>query len=143
MFKPSRRFVCAMGVALPFVLAACGGSNDDNSEAARATEPMPTPNAQMQAVLNALAALGAKPVHTLTVAQARAQATPADAVRSVLTKQGKSTAPEAVGSVTDSTIAGPAGPIAIRIYKPAGVGPFPLALFHPRGRLGDRRHQRL
>ena len=62
-------------------LAACGGSDDNNNdESARANEPMPTPNAQMQAVLNELVALGAKPIETLTVAQARAQPLPADAV---------------------------------------------------------------
>ncbi len=82
-----------------------------------------------QAVLDELAALGAKPLQTLTVAQARVQATPADAVKSLLVKQGKSTAPEAVGSVEDRTIAGPGGSIAIRIYKPAGAGPFPVALY--------------
>ena len=112
-------------------LAACGGSDDNNSndESARANEPMPTPNAQMQAVLNELVALGAKPIETLTVAQARAQPSPADAVRSLLIKQGKSIVPEAVGSVEDRTIAGPGGLIPIRIYKPAGAGPFPVALY--------------
>ena len=120
-----------------FILASCcaglvacaGGGLDSGSEAARANEAKPAANSEMQAVLDELAALGAKPLQTLTVAQARAQATPADAVKSLLAKQGKSTAPEAVGSVEDRTIAGPGGSIAIRIYKPAGSGPFPVALY--------------
>lgn len=125
----SARARVALLSALCVALSACGGSDGDNSEAARANEPMPTPNAQMQAVLTELAALGAKPLDTLTVQQARSQATPADAVKAVLVKQGKSTAPEAVGSVQDRSIAGPAGSIPVRIYKPAGVGPFPVVLY--------------
>ena len=117
---------------LTTMLVACGGGGDNNSsnsEASRANEPMPTPNAQMQAVLDELAALGAKPVNLLTTEQARRQASPTDAVKSLLAKQGRSTAPEAVGSVEDRTIAGPGGSIPIRIYKPAGAGPFPVVLY--------------
>ena len=125
----SRRVRLAVFSMLCGALAACGGGDDGNGEAARANEPMPTPNAQMQTVLDELAALGAKPIATLTVAQARAQPSPADAVKSLLAKQGKSTAPEPVGSVEDRVIAGPGGGIQIRIYKPAGAGPFPVALY--------------
>src|SRR4051794_29026877 len=39
-----------------------------------------------------------------------------------------------VASVIDRSIAGPGGPLAIRIYKPLGTGPFPLILaFHGGG----------
>ena len=123
-------------------LVACGGDGGvaRNNEADRANEPKPAANAQMQAVLDELAALGAKPIQTLTVAQARSQPTPADAVKSLLVKQGKSTAPEAVGSVEDRTIPGPGGSIPIRIYKPAGAGPFPLALYIHGGGWGHCNH---
>ena len=127
--RPSRHARLAVFSLLCVALVACGGTDDANDEAARANEPMPTPNPQMQAVLDELAALGAKPINTLTVAQARAQPSPADAVKSLLVKQGKSTAPEPVGSVEDRVIAGPGGGIPIRIYKPAGAGPFPVALY--------------
>lgn len=112
-------------------LVACASGDGDasNNEADRANEPKPAANAQMQAVLDELAALGAKPLQTLKVAQARTQPSPADAVKSLLVKQGKSTAPETVGSVEDRRIAGPGGSIPIRIYKPAGAGPFPVALY--------------
>ena len=83
----------------------------------------------MQAVLDQLAALGAKPIETLTVAQARTQPGPGDAVRALLVKEGKSTAPEAVGSVVETSFAGPAGTVPVTIYSPAGNGPFPVALF--------------
>lgn len=98
-------------------------------EASRATEPPPAPTPQMQAVLDELAALGAKPVETLNEQQARTQPGPADAVRSLLTKSGQSTAPEAVGSVQDRTIPGPAGQISIRVYTPSGTGPFPIVQY--------------
>lgn len=88
-----------------------------------------TPNDQMKAVLDQLTALGGKPIETLTPAEARQQPTPADAVKSLLQKQGKSTAPEEVGRVEDKKIPGPGGPIAIRIYTPKGNGPFPLLLY--------------
>src|SRR5258705_12068649 len=40
----------------------------------------------------------------------------------------------AVGAVLDRTIPGPAGPIPVRIYSPAGNGPFPVLLnFHGGG----------
>ncbi len=80
-------------------------------------------------MLDELAALGAKPLQTRTVAQARTHPTPSDAVKSLLAKQGKNTAPEAVGSVEDRSFPGPGGSIPIRIYKPAGAGPFPVALY--------------
>jgi acetyl esterase len=113
-------------------LAACGGGDDDDDdglEQERADDAMPAPNAQMQSVLDELAVLGAQPVHTLSVAQARAQPGPADAVRSLLSKQGGSTAPEAVASVVERTIPGPAGALPTRVYTPPGVGPFPVVLY--------------
>ena len=49
-------------------------------------------NAQMQEVLDALAAMHAKPIESLGVAEARKQPTPADAVNAVLQEEGKSPA---------------------------------------------------
>lgn len=149
----------SLGASLIFtlVLSACGGNSSDSVALANNTEtsttppssaPAPasidantspaavaestsqsTPNAQMQSVLDQLAALGAKPVELLTVQQARSQPTVADAVKAVLTAQGKSTAPEPVANVRDSTFPGPAGDIPISIYTPAGAGPFPVVLY--------------
>lgn len=87
------------------------------------------PNEQMQAVLAKLAALGAKPVELLTVQQARTQPTVADAVKAVLTEQGRSTDPEPVAKVEDRSFPGPAGEIPITVYTPAGNGPFPVVLY--------------
>ena len=137
----SRRFFLGAVCAATAVIAGCGDSSDDNFSPASpstfntspalvaAASAQSTPNARMQAVLNQLAALGARPLDTLTTQQARAQATPADAVRALLTWEGASTAPEAVGSVVERTFPGPAGPVPISIYTPAGNGPFPVVLY--------------
>ncbi len=95
---------------------------------------MATPNAQMQQVLDQLASLGGKPIETLTAAEARKQPTPTDAVKALLTKNGKSTAPDPAVSSVDRTFAGPAGPLPIRIYTPkSGTGPFPVVVYYHGG----------
>lgn len=91
--------------------------------------PMAQPDAQMQAVLDQLGKLGAKPIDTLTPEQARAQPSPADAVQAVLKALGKSTTPEAVAKVENRTFAGPGGAVPIRIYTPEGIGPMPVILY--------------
>ncbi len=141
---PLNRLLLTAAVGVLGAISGCGGdssvlspsgsgasgmvSNTDPAGVAASTSQS-VPNARMQAVLDQLAALGAKPLETLTTAQARTQPGPPDAVKALLAKEGKSTAPEAVGSVVDTTFAGPAGPVPITIYTPAGPGPFPAALY--------------
>lgn len=98
---------------------------------ATATASMAQPDAQMQAVLDQLAKLGAKPIETLTPTQARAQPSPADAVKAVLKAQGKPVTPEPVAKVRDSSFPGPGGAVPIRIYTPtaSGSGPMPMILY--------------
>ena len=94
--------------------------------------PAPAPpkaDQQMQAVLDELAALGGKPIETLTPAEARKQPTPADAVKRLLKKQGKPVTPEPVAKVDNRKIKGPAGMIAIRIYTPKGPAPMPVIVY--------------
>jgi acetyl esterase/lipase len=93
-------------------------------------------DADMQAVLGALAGMGGKPIESLTPEEARKQPTPTDAVMAVLKKQGKDTSPTAlVPGVTsvDQTIPGPAGPLPVRIYTPEGAGPFPVVVYFHGG----------
>lgn len=97
--------------------------------AGRHHKAMAKPNAQMKAVLDQLAALHPKPIERLTPAEARKQPGPPQAIMALLKKQGRSTAPEAVGSVQDRTIPGPAGAIPVRVYKPRGNGPFPVIAY--------------
>lgn len=86
-----------------------------------------TPDAQMRAVLDQLAALKGKPLITLSAADARKQPTPADAVAALMKKRGLE--PEAVGKIENRKIPGPGGMLPIRIYTPKGAGPFPVLLY--------------
>lgn len=100
-------------------------------------------DSDMQAVLATLAAMKGKPIETLEPAEARKQLTPTDAVMAVLRKQGKDTTPTALvpGVISaDRTIPGPAGPLPVRTYTPAGNGPFPVVVyFHGGGWvIGDK-----
>jgi len=79
---------------------------------------MGKPDPQMKAVLDSLKELHPKPIEKLSPQQARLQPGPADAVKHLLKKQGRSTAPEPVGSVMDTFVPGPAGPVRVRVYKP-------------------------
>ena len=94
----------ATSVALAATLSACApgmGMNMDRSGSSAPMSPMAPlgmtarPDPDMQAVLDAHAALGARPIETLTVEQARTQPSPADAVNRVKTMMGMSTAPDA------------------------------------------------
>jgi len=93
------------------------------------------PDPQMQSVLTSLAELKPKPIAKLTPAQARVQPGPPDAVKRLLVKQGRSTAPEPVGSVMDTKIPGPNGPVPVRVYKPknAPSGPLPVIVYFHGG----------
>lgn len=90
-------------------------------EALAATPPAKAA-ADMQAVLDALASLGGKPIETLTPAKARIQPSPADAVKMVKRQKGISTAPDT--AVMTKDVAYGADPMQFaRIYTPtAGAG---------------------
>ncbi|MEP6687089.1 MAG: alpha/beta hydrolase [Gemmatimonadales bacterium] len=101
-----------------------------------AAAPAAKPDDDMQKVLDALAALGPKPIATLSPAEARRQPTPADAVKRVLAKAGRDAKPEAlVPGVTseDREVQGAAGMLPARIYTPAGKGPFPVIVYYHGG----------
>jgi acetyl esterase len=94
------------------------------AEAAAQMAPMfagrqPTP--EMGEVLDMLQSLHGKPIPELDAKEARKQPSPADAVRKLLEVRDENTEPEDVGDVHNKTIAGPAGDIDIRIYKPASA----------------------
>jgi len=91
------------------------------------------PNQQMQAVLDQFAALHPKPINTLSAPQARKQPSPADAVKALMKKEGKSTTPMPVGNVTNRMIPGPGGQIPVRIYTPQGSGPYPVVVYYHGG----------
>jgi acetyl esterase len=100
--------------------------------AAFADPKPPKADADMQAVLDALAGLGGKPIESLKATEARTQPTPADAVKVVLTKKlGKAPSPEPVAKVEDKTYG--THKQAVRIYTPTGAGPFPVVVYFHGG----------
>ena len=126
--------VTAIGTVCSMLLATPAFSADTSAMAKTGTKYKADPD--MQAVLDQLAAMGAKPIETLTPAEARKQPTPADAVMALLKKQGKDTSATALVpgvSNVDREIAGASGNIAVRIYTPDGAGPFPVILYFHGG----------
>jgi acetyl esterase len=109
------------------------GSNNDKGVRMAQLDP------QMQEVMDALEALGPKPIEGLEPQEARRQPTPADAVVRVLEQRGDSTEPEAVADVENRKIdqAGSSLPLVgknpIRVYTPIGDGPFPIILYFHGG----------
>lgn len=99
-----------------------------------ATRP-PKAAADMQAVLDQLPKLGAKPVETLTPAQARVNPSAADAARAVMTAKGMSTAPDPSGTTQDMPY-GSDPKQFVRVYKPAGLmpgTPAPVVVYYHGG----------
>jgi acetyl esterase len=80
---------------------------------------------QIVALLKEMEKQGSPPLNTLTPEQARELKHP------VFVKLGGP--PEAVASVQNLKIPGPAGEIPIRVYTPEGEGPFPLLVFFHGG----------
>lgn len=91
------------------------------------------PNAQMQEVLDTLVKLGAKPIHTLTVPEARTQASAADAARTAHRDKKISPFPELKLATKDISIPSPSGALPARVYTPTGAGPFPVILYFHGG----------
>lgn len=79
-------------------------------------------NPEMAEVITKLMELGAKPVNTLSVEEARTQPTPADAAMAVAEeKSGAAPEPEAVARTEDVTVAGADGDLEARVYWPEGA----------------------
>lgn len=92
------------------------------------------PTADMKAVLDAHAALGPKPLPTLTPPEARQQPTPADAVAALLKSKGRSAAPDSSVESRDRMIPGRGGEMQVRIFTPKNAsGPLPLVVYYHGG----------
>jgi acetyl esterase len=79
---------------------------------------------QVQTFLDQMASLNAPPMHTLTPEQVR------EGIRMQRAFFGE---PEPIAHVLNRVIPGPAGQIPVRIYTPAGSGPFPVLVFFHGG----------
>jgi acetyl esterase len=95
------------------------------------------PDPEMKDLLIAWAALGGKPIETLTPTAARLQPTMADAVNAVLKKKGGDTDPAKLApdiTTVDATIPVPDGTqLTATLYTPAGPGPFPAVVYFHGG----------
>lgn len=92
----------------------------------------------MLLVLKQLQKLGVKPIESRTVEEARAQPSPADAVKAVLTNEGKDPAALMAAmkvSKKDMNYPIAEGTQPIRIYTPenAGSGPLPVTVYYHGG----------
>jgi acetyl esterase/lipase len=91
------------------------------------------PDPQMKAALDALKELQAKPLHTLSVPEARTQASAADAARTVQREKKISPYPDIKVATKDLAIPTAAGALPARVYMPEGEGPFPVILYFHGG----------
>ncbi len=91
-------------------------------------------NEDMAGVIDTYVRLGAKPVHLLTVAQARTQPTPGDAVKAVMAAQNHPFAQPLV-QTRDLQVDGAAGPLQARLYdaSPGHPGEPIILYFHGGG----------
>jgi acetyl esterase len=80
-------------------------------------------DAQMKTVLDAMVAAKVQPFHKLTPQEAR----------KAMGRRVAQGTPEPVAGVEDRSIPGPGGDIPIRIYKPAGAGPFGACVYFHGG----------
>lgn len=116
--------VLALGVCIPALAFA---QSPPSTNAAPPPRPAPVQTAppraadDMQAVLDAHAALMPKPIETLTPVKARLQPSAADATRAVMRAKGMSTAPDPA-VVTQDLPYGPDAMQFARVYKPAAAG---------------------
>lgn len=100
--------------------------------ATAAVPPRSAPD--MQFVLDQFDALGAKPVETLTPAQARANPSAADAAKLAMTKRGLPTTLDPAVTTTDAPY-GTDPQQFVRVYKPAVMpaGPVPVIVYYHGG----------
>lgn len=89
-------------------------------------------DADMQRVITALMAFNAPPFFKQEPRVARDLPTFADAYAAVLAMD-KKPGVEAVASIAHKVIAGPGGPLLLRIYTPAGSGPMPVTMYYHGG----------
>ncbi len=104
-------------------------------EVLEAKDPRKAADADMSEVLEQLRAMSPKPLSTLTPEEAREQPSPADAVRAVLAKKGKSENPLPVKAIQAKKIPIAEGTVDARVYVPEtdAKKPLPVILYFHGG----------
>ena len=132
MTNRSSRTLMALATATLITTSGIALPSGAIAQSARSVDapppPPPAPTAtqpakaapDMQAVLDQLAALGGKPIETLTPAVARMQPSAADGAKQVMIKHGLSAKPDATVTTRDVPYGSDANQFA-RIYKPASL----------------------
>ena len=143
---PTYRLISA-GVSLAALLAFAAPAAMAQTASPQAAAPAASPDSgtmqradkDMAAVLKKLQDLGAKPLGTTSVEEARRQPTPADAVKALLKDQGKD--PVALMAamkvskkdMTYQTFGGGTQPIRIYTPEATGSGPMPVIVYYHGG----------
>ncbi|MBC7370321.1 MAG: alpha/beta hydrolase [Bdellovibrionaceae bacterium] len=96
-------------------------------------KPEAKPDSDMKKVLDELALKGGKPIETLSATEARKQPTPADAVKSLMSKGQEKKTDKGFAKVEDRNISGAAGEISARFYTPDGKLPMPVVVYYHGG----------
>ena len=135
-FTPARGFLSAV------LLVSATGALAQSPQSVNAPPPPPPPAVaaqpakpapDMQAVLDAMQALGAKPIETLTPVKARIQPTAADGAKAVMRRQGTSIAPDPAVTTRDLPYGSDPMQYA-RIYRPAaGRSDLPVVVYYHGG----------
>ncbi len=113
--RPKSKVALSLGSALGAVLLLAGCTVGSPF-----TDPTARTTGDMAAVVYSYQRLGARPVSSLTVPQARTQPTMTDAMHAVIQAQtGRPYFETAATRVTNLQIAGAAGPLSARLYDPA------------------------
>lgn len=112
----------AIILAIGFAVGIAGCSAMGAAPAGQAGVPASdiTPDADNQAVLDALDRLNFRPLHTLSPPEARMQPTFADGVKEVLRSQGKPTTPAPGVEMREVSVDGAIGSLPAKVFTPAG-----------------------
>ena len=89
-------------------------------------------DADMARVIRQLVAFNAPKIETVTPGVARELPSFADALHATLSRDGKPCVLP-VAAIAHRVISGPGGPLLMRIYTPAGSGPFPVVVYYHGG----------
>lgn len=130
-------------ITIGLMLGASTAALAQSSTSPNASPPAPPspvsiqparPAPDMQAVLDAQIALGAKPIEILTPVEARIQPSTADAAHAVMRREGMSTAPDP-SVVTRELPYGPDPMEYAQIYRPAVTSnaPIPVIVYYHGG----------
>lgn len=142
MKSNSRQMAVAYFFAVALLFVAIQSITAQTRRPLPTTQPSPMtgggmtakPDAQMQQVLDNLAALKPIPIETLTPGEARYQPAFPDALKLTIQKKTKMLPmPEPVAKVEEIMVSGAAGEIPARVYTPSGSGPFPVIVYYHGG----------